>query len=98
METLALAAKIIHVPSMYLRETPGPNQGKRDAAIAGHKEIDRRCHALEVDTIVVFNVHWQVNSEYHINCAPSFEGVYSSNELPHFIKNLPYAHRRNTAL
>ncbi len=98
MGTLALAAKITHVPSMYLCEFPGPNQGKRDAAIAGHREIDRRCRALGVDTIVVFDVHWQVNSEYHINSAPSFEGIYTSNELPHFIKNLPYAYQGNAAL
>ncbi|MEO6294094.1 MAG: 3,4-dihydroxyphenylacetate 2,3-dioxygenase, partial [Burkholderiaceae bacterium] len=29
MGTLALAAKITHVPSMYLCEFPGPNFGKR---------------------------------------------------------------------
>ncbi len=98
MGTLALAAKITHVPSMYLCEFPGPNFGKRDAAVAGHIEIDRRCRALGVDTIVVFDVHWQVNSEYHINCAPQFEGLYTSNELPHFIKNLPYAYSGDAAL
>jgi 3,4-dihydroxyphenylacetate 2,3-dioxygenase len=83
---------------MYLCEFPGPHFGKRDAAIAGHKEIDRRCRALGVDTIVVFDVHWQVNSEYHLNCAPKFEGVYTSNELPHFIKNMPYAYPGNPEL
>jgi 3,4-dihydroxyphenylacetate 2,3-dioxygenase len=98
MGTLALAAKITHVPSMYLCEFPGPHFGKRDAAIAGHKEIDRRCRALGVDTIVVFDVHWQVNSEYHLNCAAQFEGTYTSNELPHFIKNLKYAYPGNPAL
>ena len=98
MGTLALAAKITHVPSMYLCEFPGPNFGKRDAAVAGHKEIDRRCRALGVDTIVVFDVHWQVNSEYHINCGPQFKGVYTSNELPHFIKNMPYDYPGNPAL
>ena len=89
MGTLALAAKITHVPSMYLCEFPHPKFGKRDAAVAGHKEIDRRCRALGVDTIVVFDVHWQVNSEHHINCGPRFNGIYTSNELPHFIKNMP---------
>jgi 3,4-dihydroxyphenylacetate 2,3-dioxygenase len=98
MGTLALAAKITHVPSMYLCEFPGPNFGKRDAAIAGHKEIDRRCRALGVDTIVVLDVHWQVNSEYHLNCAPHFKGIYTSNELPHFIKNMPYEYLGNPAL
>ena len=98
MGKLALAAKITHVPSMYLCEFPGPNFGKRDAAIAGHKEIDRRCRAAGVDTIVVFDVHWQVNSEYHINCGPRFKGIYTSNELPHFIKNMPYDYPGNPAL
>ncbi len=74
MGKLALAAKITHVPSMYLSEFPGPNFGCREAAIDGHKEIDRRCRELGVDTIVVFDVHWQVNSEYHINCGAEVRG------------------------
>lgn len=98
MGTLALAAKITHVPSMYLSEFPGPNFGCRDAAIEGHREIDRRCRALGVDTIVVFDVHWLVNSEHHINCAAQFSGTYTSNELPHFIKNLDYAYPGNPEL
>jgi len=98
MGKLALAAKITHVPSMYLSERPGAHFGCRDSAINGHKEIDRRCRKLGVDTFVVFDVHWQVNSEYHINCGPRFEGVYTSNELPHFIRNMPYAYPGNPAL
>ena len=98
MGKLALAAKITHVPSMYLSELDGPHKGCRDAAIAGHREIGRRCRDLGVDTIVVFDTHWLVNSGYHINCAAHFEGIYTSNELPHFIKNLPYAYDGNPTL
>ncbi|CAM5272844.1 3,4-dihydroxyphenylacetate 2,3-dioxygenase [Eoetvoesiella caeni] len=98
MGKLALAAKITHVPSMYLSELDGPHKGCRQAAIDGHYEIGRRCRELGVDTIVVFDVHWLVNSEYHINCAPHFKGVYTSNELPHFIKNLPYEYPGNPEL
>jgi len=98
MGTLALAAKITHVPSMYLSELDGPNKGCRQAAIDGHKEIARRCREAGVDTLVVFDVHWLVNSEYHINCAPSFAGNYTSNELPHFIKNMEYSYHGNTEL
>ncbi len=90
MGQLALAAKITHVPSMYLSELPGPRQGSRQQAIDGHREISRRCRELGVDTLVVFDTHWLVNANYHINCAPHFEGIYTSNELPHFIKNLPF--------
>ncbi|WP_293935252.1 3,4-dihydroxyphenylacetate 2,3-dioxygenase [Iodobacter sp.] len=98
MGKLALAAKITHVPSMYLSELPGPHQGCRQAAIDGHKEIGRRCRELGVDTIVVFDTHWLVNSGYHINSAPHFKGVYTSNELPHFIKNMPYEYSGNPEL
>lgn len=98
MGDIALAAKITHVPSMYLSEMDGPHQGCREAAINGHKEISRRCRALGVDTIVVFDTHWLVNSGYHINNAPHFKGIYTSNELPHFIKNMPYEYDGNPEL
>ncbi|MFT3817461.1 MAG: 3,4-dihydroxyphenylacetate 2,3-dioxygenase [Rubrivivax sp.] len=98
MGKLALAAKITHVPSMYLSELPGPRHGTREDAIEGHREIGRRCRELGVDTIVVFDTHWLVNASYHINCAPQFEGRYTSNELPHFISNLGYGFPGNPAL
>jgi 3,4-dihydroxyphenylacetate 2,3-dioxygenase len=98
MGKLVLAAKITHVPSMYLSEQDGPHKGCRQAAIDGHKEIARRMRALNVDTIVVFDTHWLVNSGYHINCAPSWEGIYTSNELPHFIKNMPFSYEGSPAL
>ena len=90
MGKLALVAKITHVPSMYLSELDGPRKGTRQDAIDGHLEIGRRCRDLGVDTIVVFDTHWLVNANYHINCAPRFKGLYTSNELPHFIANLPF--------
>jgi 3,4-dihydroxyphenylacetate 2,3-dioxygenase len=83
---------------MYLSELDGPRKGTRQDAIDGHIEIGRRCRELGVDSIVVFDVHWLVNSEYHINCAPRFQGVYTSNELPHFINNMAYEYPGNPAL
>jgi 3,4-dihydroxyphenylacetate 2,3-dioxygenase len=90
MGQLALAAKITHVPSMYLSEFEGDRKGSRQDAIDGHVEISRRCRELGVDTLVVFDTHWLVNANYHINCAPHFKGIYTSNELPHFISNMPF--------
>ncbi len=98
MGTLALAAKITHVPSMYLSELPGPRHGTRQDAIDGHAEIARRCKALGVDTLVVFDTHWLVNASYHVNCAPHFKGTYTSNELPHFISNLAFEAPGNPVL
>ncbi len=98
MGELVYAAKITHVPSMYLSELPGPHFGCRDDAINGHKEISRRCRKLGVDTIVIFDTHWLVNSGYHINNCEHFQGIYSSNELPHFIKDMEYEYDGNPAL
>ena len=83
---------------MYLSELPGKHHGCREAAIDGHREIGRRCRELGVDTIVVLDVHWLVNAGYHVNCDPLFKGIYTSNELPHFIKNCPTSIAGNPAL
>lgn len=98
MGKLALVAKITHVPSMYLSELDGPRKGSRQDAIDGHHEISRRCRELGVDTLVVFDTHWLVNANYHINCAPHFKGNYTSNELPHFISNMQYESPGNSEL
>ena len=91
MGKVALVGKITHVPSMYLSELDGPRKGTRQDAIDGHIEIARRCREAGVDTIVVFDTHWLVNASYHLNCAPQWQGTYTSNELPHFISNMPFA-------
>ena len=54
MGKLALAAKVTHVPSMYLSEMPGRHHGCREAAIQGHRIIGQRCRDLDVDTLVVY--------------------------------------------
>lgn len=98
MGKLAFAAKITHVPSMYLSELDGPHKGCRKAAIEGHEEISRRCRKLGIDTMIILDTHWLVNAGYHINSAPHFKGIYTSNELPHFIKNMAYEYDGNPEL
>ncbi|KVE32530.1 3,4-dihydroxyphenylacetate 2,3-dioxygenase [Burkholderia sp. TSV86] len=98
MGKLSLAAKITHVPSMYLSELPGKHHGCRAEAIRGHQVIGERCRALGVDTIVVADTHWLVNAGYHVNCNRYFSGIYTSNELPHFIRDMRYAYPGNPAL
>lgn len=93
MGKISLAAKITHVPSMFISEQPGPNFGCRQSAIDGLTEIGRRCDAAGVDTIVVFDTHWLVNTAFHINSWAHYKGIYTSNEFPHFIQNLEYDYR-----
>lgn len=98
MGEIVLAAKVTHVPSMYLSELPGARQGCRQDAIDGHRELGRRARQRGADTIIVFDVHWLVNSGYHVNSAARFKGVYTSHELPHFIQDLSYDYEGNPGL
>ena len=98
MGQIALAAKVTHVPSMFLSERDGPHKGCRRAAIEGLAELGRRLKASACDTVVVLDTHWLVNSGYHLNACESFSGVFTSNEFPHFIQNLEYRYQGNPAL
>ncbi len=49
------------------------------------------------DTIVVFDTHWLVNSAT-TSTMRHVSRVYTSNELPHFIRNMPYAYDGNPEL
>jgi len=92
MGELVLAAKITHVPSMFVSELDGPNKGCRKAAIDGLAKIGDRLRALEVDTVVIADTHWLVNAGYHINANTDCSGIYTSTEFPHFIRNLEYSY------
>lgn len=93
MGRIVTAAKITHVPSMFISEMEGPHLGCRAAAIEGLREIAQRARAAGADTFVVLDTHWLVNSGYHINANPLHSGCYTSNEFPHFIKELDFKHQ-----
>lgn len=93
MGAIVLAAKITHVPSMFISEQEGPHRGCRAAAIDGLRTIAGRARAAGADTFVVLDTHWLVNSGYHVNANPTHRGRYTSNEFPHFIREIDFDHR-----
>ena len=98
MGEIVLAAKCTHVPTMLMSEQEGPLKGKRQPAIDGHLEIARRAKALGADTVVVCDTHWVINAGYHINANARFQGIFTSNEFPQFIQNMPFDYEGNPAL
>jgi len=98
MGEIVLAAKMTHVPTMLMSEQEGPIKGKRQAAIDGHRDIARRAKALGADTVVICDTHWVINAGFHINANARFEGLFTSNEFPQFIQDLPYGYDGNPAL
>ncbi len=98
MGEIVLAAKCTHVPTMLMSEQPGRLEGARKPAIDGHREIARRATALGADTIVICDTHWVINAGFHINANSRFKGLFTSNEFPQFIQNLPYEYEGNPDL
>lgn len=98
MGEIVLAAKMTHVPTMLMSEQEGPVKGKRQAAIDGHREIARRAKELGATTVVICDTHWVINAGFHINANARFEGLFTSNEFPQFIQDLPYAYNGNPGL
>ncbi len=92
MGELVLAAKVTHVPSMFISEKEGPLKGIRESAIQGLRRIGDMCRELKVDTIVISDTHWLVNAGFHINAKPDMSGVFTSTEFPHFLNNMEYSH------
>ena len=98
MGKIVLAAKMTHVPTMLMSEQDGPIRGKRQTAIDGHGEIARRARDLGADTVVICDTHWVINAGFHINANARFEGLFTSNEFPQFIQDMPYAYDGNPEL
>lgn len=98
MGQLVFAAKVTHIPRMYLSEQPGPNFGCRADAIEGLARIGQRLRDSGADTVVILDTHWLSNAAYHINGAAEFKGVFTSSEFPTQLSELHYDHVGNPTL
>jgi 3,4-dihydroxyphenylacetate 2,3-dioxygenase len=98
MGEIVFAAKVTHVPTMYLSEQEGPLKGCREPAIASHRKMGKMLRAAGADTIVVLDTHWLVNAGYHVSASPRFKGTFTSHEFPHFIQDMEYDYRGNPEL
>ncbi len=92
MGGIALAAKITHVPSIWLSEMHEGSRGIRQNAIDGLTELGRRSRSRGVDC------HWITNQGFHVNATPRLAGRFTSPELPHFLNNLRYDYRGEPGL
>ena len=92
MGELVLAAKITHVPSIWLSMQTEKYRGIRASAEAGLREIGRRARERGADVFVICDTHWLNSMGFHVNGRAHFDGSYASHELPHFIHDLAYSY------
>lgn len=98
MGKLVMAAKITHVPSIWLSIQPGKYFGIRRGAELGLIEVGRRARERGADTFVVHDTHWLNSMGFHVNGKSRHHGSYASHELPHFIRDLEYDYPGEPAL
>ena len=98
MGKLALAAKITHVPSMYLSELDGPRKGTRQDAIDGHwRSAGAAARSAWTPSWCSTRTGWSTPITTS-TARRNSRACYTSNELPHFISNMAYEFPGNPAL
>lgn len=87
------AAVISHVPTLVLPEEDrrAMNNGEDTTLFAGiHQLRAEKLDLLEVDTIVVIDTHWFTTIEHVVTSHDHRKGLYTSEELPRGMKQVPY--------
>lgn len=92
MGTINAAALVSHQPGIMLPEEAriAVNGGYDTTLVAGFADMRVRLDAAEVDTLVIIDTHWFTTGSHVIAGAASYRGVYTSDELPTMITDLPY--------
>ena len=98
MGEIVMAAKITHVPTIWMSYTIPKYEGLRDSALEGYASLRAEAQDAGVETFVVFDTHWLVNQGFHMNAKPRHEGVFTSHELPHMLNDMAYDYRGDSEL
>jgi 3,4-dihydroxyphenylacetate 2,3-dioxygenase len=88
------AAVVAHQPMVMVSESIRVELGGTGADTTliepGYRLLRECFAALAVDTLVILDTHWFTTTEHVIAGAPRFSGLYTSDEMPRNICDLPY--------
>lgn len=93
MGAIVGAALVSHVPTLMLPEQVRRdlNGGEDTTLFDGlHALRAEKLAALEPDTIIVVDTHWYTTIEHIVASHDRRQGVYTSEELPRGMKQIPY--------
>ena len=101
MANIIGTALLSHVPTIMLPENVRLelNEGKEISFIPGFKKF--RAEVMDVlkpKTIIVIDTHWFTTIEFIITAHEKREGLYTSEELPRGMKQVPYHLKGNNKL
>ena len=95
------AAILAHVPTIMLPEAVRKdlNDGKEISLVPGLKKLRKDIfETLDYDTVVVLDSHWATTVEFVITSAAERSGLFTSEELPRGMSQIPYAMKGNPEL
>ena len=88
------AAILAHVPTIMLPEAVRKdlNNGKEISLVPGLKRLRKEVfETLDYDTVVVLDSHWATTVEFVVTSAAERAGLFTSEELPRGMTQIPYA-------
>ena len=92
---------LAHVPTMVLPESTRRelNEGNDTTLVAGLRQLREEVfEALDYDTVVVLDSHWATTVEFVVTAHERRSGLFTSEELPRGMSQLPYDFRGNPEL
>jgi 3,4-dihydroxyphenylacetate 2,3-dioxygenase len=87
------AAVLAHVPTIMLPEAVRKdlNDGREISLVPGLKKLRQDVfETLDYDTVVVLDSHWATTVEFVITSAAERSGLFTSEELPRGMTQIPY--------
>jgi 3,4-dihydroxyphenylacetate 2,3-dioxygenase len=88
------AALLAHVPTIMLPEAVRKdlNNGEEISLVPGLKKLRKDVfETMDYDTVVVLDSHWATTVEFVITSAAERSGLFTSEELPRGMTQIPYA-------
>lgn len=88
------AALLAHVPTIMLPESVRKdlNDGKEISLVPGLKRLRKEIFEnLDYDTVIVLDSHWATTVEFVVTAAAERSGLYTSEELPRGMSQIPYS-------
>jgi 3,4-dihydroxyphenylacetate 2,3-dioxygenase len=94
MSEIVAVAIVAHQPMVMVPESVRVELGETGADTTliepGYRLLREAFAELAVDTLVILDTHWFTTTEHVIAGAARFSGVYTSDEMPRNICDLPY--------
>ena len=95
------AGLLAHVPTMMLPEKIRRelNNGEDFSLVPGLNQLRQEVfETLDYDTVVVMDSHWATTVEYVVTAHSNRVGLFTSDELPRGMKQIPYDFRGDPEL